>query len=164
MTGPAGPDRGVPLVVRDAARGDLDQHLADHRRGIGRFFVDQPADAGWFLDADGLHRWFLSCADAVVVAGTGPRCRTPPGPPPSPAAFRRATRAARLAPARLASRGPQPTGRRPGGAPRTPAPAPRPGPATAILDHADQRAFPCQPCERAQHGQPYSDITSGFIA
>ena len=29
MTGPAGPDGPVQLVVRDAARGDLDQHVAE---------------------------------------------------------------------------------------------------------------------------------------
>ena len=56
VTVPAGPQRPVQLVVRDAARGDLDQHVADHGRGVGRLFVDKPADAGWFVGADGLHR------------------------------------------------------------------------------------------------------------
>jgi hypothetical protein len=36
MTGPAGPDGPVQLVVRDAARGDLDQHVAGHGGGIRR--------------------------------------------------------------------------------------------------------------------------------
>src|SRR5260370_14993828 len=69
MTGPAGPDRPVQLVVRDAARGDLDQHVAEPGRGIGHLFVDKPIDAGWFVDADGLHRLVSSCVDAVLVAG-----------------------------------------------------------------------------------------------
>ena len=58
VTGPAGPDGPVQLVVRDAARGDLDQHVAEPGRGIGHLLEDKPADGGWFVDADGLHRQF----------------------------------------------------------------------------------------------------------
>ena len=55
MTGPAGPDGIVQLGMRDAARGDLDQHVAEKGLGIGRLFEDKPADAGWLVDTDGLH-------------------------------------------------------------------------------------------------------------
>jgi hypothetical protein len=58
VTGAAGPDRPVELVVRDAARLDLDQHVAEPGPGIGHVFVDKPADACRFVSADGLHRWF----------------------------------------------------------------------------------------------------------
>jgi hypothetical protein len=60
MTGSAGPGRPVQLVVCNAARGHLDQHIPEHRGGIRRFLIDKPADAGWFAKADGLHRRFLS--------------------------------------------------------------------------------------------------------
>jgi hypothetical protein len=72
MTGPAGPDRPVQLVVRDAACGDLDQHLAEHELGIRHLFEDKPADAGWFVDADGLHRSFPLCGDSVLAGRGGP--------------------------------------------------------------------------------------------
>ena len=56
MAGPAGPERPVELVVGDAAGGDLDQHVAEHGRGIGHLLEDEPVDAGWLVHADGLHR------------------------------------------------------------------------------------------------------------
>jgi hypothetical protein len=42
--------------VRDAARGDLDQYVADRGRGIRRLFEDKPADACSLMEPDGLHR------------------------------------------------------------------------------------------------------------
>jgi hypothetical protein len=54
---PHGSSRGpVELVVGDAARGDLDEHVAQPWLGIGRILVDKHANARWFVDADGLHR------------------------------------------------------------------------------------------------------------
>jgi hypothetical protein len=42
--------------VRDAARGDLDQHVAEHGPRVGHVLDGKPADAGRFVDPDGLHR------------------------------------------------------------------------------------------------------------
>src|ERR1700735_1448104 len=77
MTGPAGPDGPVQLVVRAAARGDLDQHVAEPGLGIGHLFEDEPADAGRFVEADGLHRWFPS-GPPVGVAPVGGPAAAPP--------------------------------------------------------------------------------------
>jgi hypothetical protein len=41
--------------VGNAARGDLNQHVAEKGLGIGHLFEDKPADAGSFVDSDGLH-------------------------------------------------------------------------------------------------------------
>jgi len=83
MTGPAGPDGPVQLVMGDAAGGDLDQHVAEHGRGIGHLFEDQPADAGWFVKADGLHRWFPSAPPAGVLPAGGPAAAAGGGEPAS---------------------------------------------------------------------------------
>jgi hypothetical protein len=44
----------------DPARDDLDQYVTEPGLGIGYLFVDEPADAYWFVNADSLHSWFLS--------------------------------------------------------------------------------------------------------
>jgi hypothetical protein len=56
LTGSAGPQGPAQLIVRDATRGDLDQHVAQHGLGIGHLFEHKPADAGWFVGADGVDR------------------------------------------------------------------------------------------------------------
>src|SRR5580700_8685213 len=70
MTGPAGPDWPVQLVVRDAARGDLDQDVAERGLGIGHIFVDKSADARVFVQADGLHCPSRSLDGVFVSANT----------------------------------------------------------------------------------------------
>src|SRR5690242_21951641 len=85
MTGPASPDGPVELVVRDTARGDLDQHLAEIGMGIGYLFEDEPADAGSLVGADGLHRQLPSDVSSSLSSDDAARTyvRKPRGPPRS---------------------------------------------------------------------------------
>ena len=64
MTGSAGPERPVELVMGDAAGGDLDQHVAEHGGGLGHLLEDEPVDAGWL----GKRMAFIACPLPCAVA------------------------------------------------------------------------------------------------